>query len=35
MASELRLDAGLLADFVGGDTVELFVPLDGDDFGTI
>lgn len=33
--SELGLDPSLLADFVGGNPIELFVALDGNYFGTI
>ena len=33
--SEFRLDASLLADFVGGNPIKLFVAFDGNYFGTI
>jgi hypothetical protein len=33
--SELGPDIGLFADFVGSNTIELSVSLDGDYFGTI
>jgi len=32
---ELGLNTGLLAEFVGGDPVELFVTLDGNDLVTV